>query len=109
MNKSTIPPSPLVPDDAVQIVPFSNGSEFMMWQADNCDKCIHYECESQKPEDAKCKLAFYLDFGTISGEMPLVIAEAIGYKDKHLTDCQHLDDGTGINDGLNFNLDFNYD
>lgn len=25
------------------VTPFSNGSEFMIWQAKNCDKCVNYE------------------------------------------------------------------
>lgn len=60
------------------IIPFSNGSEFENWQHNNCHNCIKYEDESNNEESAKCKLAFHLDFGTISGTIPLWVAKDIG-------------------------------
>jgi hypothetical protein len=60
------------------VVPFSNGTEFMSWQFANCEQCINYESVSTNEESAKCKLAFHLDFGTISGDIPLWVAKGIG-------------------------------
>jgi len=60
------------------VVPFSNGTESMVYSEMNCQKCINYESESEKEEDAKCKLAFHLDLGNISGDIPLWVAKEIG-------------------------------
>lgn len=60
------------------VVPFSNGTESMMWTSRNCGECLLYENESEKEEDAKCKLAFNLDLGTIIGTIPLWVAKEIG-------------------------------
>lgn len=60
------------------VVPFSNGTEAMVYSEMNCQKCINYYNFSEKEEDAKCKLAFHLDFGNITGDIPLWVAKAIG-------------------------------
>ena len=60
------------------VVPFSNGSEFRAWHGFNCGECYKYESESTDPEKAGCKLAYYLDLGTITGEIPFYIAKEIG-------------------------------
>ena len=62
------------------VTPFSNGSEYDYWHDHNCSECIMYESESKTEDDAKCKLAFHLDYGTISGEIPLWVAKEIGCK-----------------------------
>jgi len=62
------------------VVPFSNGSEFESWHHNNCDACVNYDDESENEEKAKCKLAFHLDFGMISGIIPLWVAKEIGCK-----------------------------
>jgi len=60
------------------ITPFSNGTAAANWRAKNCEKCINYENESKTEEEAKCKLAFHLDLGTIIGTIPLWAAKEIG-------------------------------
>lgn len=60
------------------VVPFSNGYEFENWQNNNCNACIKYENESDSEEKAKCKLAFHLDMGNITGDIPLWVAKEIG-------------------------------
>lgn len=60
------------------VTPFSNSCEFECWKDLNCDLCVNYENESKSEEAAKCKLAFHLDFGTISGSIPLWVAKEIG-------------------------------
>jgi hypothetical protein len=60
------------------IVPFSNGTEAMVYSEMNCQNCINYESESTSEEEEKCKLAFYLDLGNISGDIPLCVAKGIG-------------------------------
>jgi len=67
---------PFDPEKPVR--PFSNGTEAMVWRDKNCDKCINYESESKTPEEAKCKLAYYLDLGYIVGAIPLWVAKDMG-------------------------------
>lgn len=82
------------------VVPFSNGSEASSYTSGNCEKCIHYESESTTEEEAKCKLAFNLDLGTLTGSIPLWVAKEIGcdydplYGTVRLRKCRHLSDGT---------------
>jgi hypothetical protein len=57
---------------------FSNSSEFEFWQENNCNECVNYENESESEENAKCKFAYHLDFGTILGTIPLWVAKGIG-------------------------------
>lgn len=61
-----------------EVTPFSNGTEAMMWKENNCDQCKKYECLSKTPQTAKCRLAWFLDFGEISGVIPRDVAEQIG-------------------------------
>lgn len=65
------------------IRPFSNGTESMQWKSNNCDRCCRYENESSKPEDAGCEMAYYLDLGEVTGEIPKRMAIRIG--------CQYFD------------------
>lgn len=60
------------------VIPFSNGSKFENWHFNNCQKCIKYENISEEEDQAKCKIAYHLDFGTISGTIPLWAAKEIG-------------------------------
>lgn len=60
------------------VVPFSNGTEAMVYSEMNCNKCLNYESESTCEEEAKCKLAYHLDFGTIIGSIPLWVAKEVG-------------------------------
>ncbi len=81
------------------VIPFSNGTEAMIWKDRNCDKCINYESESKEEKDAKCKAAFHLDYGFISGTLPLHVAKDIGceynplYGFVKLLDCRMFNDG----------------
>ena len=61
-----------------QIIPFSNATEFETWQHENCHNCLDYESDSKTEQEAKCKLAFHLDFGCISGTIPLWVGKEIG-------------------------------
>lgn len=88
------------------VIPFSNGTEYQYWNEKNCAKCRKYESESATEEDAKCKLAFHLDLGTISGDIPLWAAKEIGctynplYQTANLSDkCRQFFSG---NDDLPF-------
>lgn len=65
-------------DKNTPVVPFSSGESYRQWKAANCNKCLNYESESTKEEDAKCKPAFYVDLGTITGDIPLWTAKEIG-------------------------------
>ena len=63
----------------MKVIPFSNGTEFMVWHANNCEQCANYESESEDRTKAKCKLAWDIDFSTITGVVPLKTAKKIGY------------------------------
>lgn len=60
------------------VKPFSNGMEAEYWQNVNCHCCKKYESESKTEDKAKCRLAFHIDRGYITGTIPLYIAKAIG-------------------------------
>lgn len=72
------------------IQPFSNGTEFMIWKERNCDKCVKYESKSETIEKARCRKAFYIDYSSLSGEIPLRIANKIGYDGHCLLACKGL-------------------
>ena len=79
-----------------KVQPFSNGNEFSMWKSINCGECYRYESKSTEVEKAGCPLAFYLDIGSITGEIPIEVAERIGIEFDGNTfvhlfdDCQEL-------------------
>jgi hypothetical protein len=50
-------------------IPFSNGTEAMVWQEHNCDQCAN------RP---KCSAAKNIDLGYITGEIPWQSAAFIG-------------------------------
>jgi len=60
---------------------FSNGTEYMIWQARNCDRCAKYENKSVKVEDASCRIAFYIDYGAVTGELPPDVEETADRRD----------------------------
>lgn len=62
-----------------QPVPFSNGTEYAMWQDANCHQCSKYENESTCEASAGCKLAFYLDMGALGEEVPTEILVEVGW------------------------------
>jgi len=67
------------------ITPFSNGTEYMIWQDRNCMSCKQYEHESSERSKAKCKFAYDIDFATVTdGKIPLNTAKWIGYNDMGL-------------------------
>lgn len=72
------------------VVPFSNGTDAMIYSEMNCKNCIKYESESTTEEEAKCKLAFHLDLGYIKGDIPLWVAKEIGCKYDPLYSCVTL-------------------
>lgn len=62
-----------------RITPFSNLTEFISWQNNNCNQCCRYSNVSVKRQNAKCKLAFDLDYACIDdGTISLETAEKIG-------------------------------
>jgi len=69
-----------------QITPFSNGTEFDTWKENNCDQCKKYESESSTPEEAGCRLAFWLDMGSISGTVAEDVCNEIGRNGEQLND-----------------------
>lgn len=62
-----------------KVTPFTNGTDFLVWQERNCYKCHKYESKSTRASRAGCFHAYYLDLGSASGgDIPLSIAKEIG-------------------------------
>lgn len=87
--------------------PFSNGSEAMDWCARNCDRCtkaFHPKVDGDWPSDKtmrqyisigkECKFKYHIDLGFIIGEIPLSIAQQMGYTEDKVwfPDCIHYSD-----------------
>ncbi|MDR3245014.1 MAG: hypothetical protein LBT50_01115 [Prevotellaceae bacterium] len=73
------------------VTPFSNGSEYESWDADNCCKCI--ECGDRTAtteETAECKLEYYISLGSLTGTIPLWVAKGVGCEYNPLYGCIHL-------------------
>jgi hypothetical protein len=72
-----------------KIQPFSNGTEFMQWQDQNCNDCKCYENNSTERSKAKCKAAFDIDSASASdGYIPLSSAEFIGMQGSRISECK---------------------
>lgn len=75
--------------------PFSNGSEAMVWYVDNCERCskAYFPKDGEYPSDKtmkqycssgrECKLKYAIDFGFVTGEIPLDIAKQIGIDEQN--------------------------
>ena len=74
------------------IVPFSNGTEAMMWLDNNCDSCVKskFYNSGSEPTDYRCRLYYWISLGMVSGEIPLRVAEKIGYANGNLLHCRHF-------------------
>lgn len=59
------------------VIPFSNGSEYMIWHGKNCEDCTLYENESTSPEDAGCIHAYWIDMADRVSEKTVI---AVGGK-----------------------------
>ena len=68
-------------------LPFSNGTEYMIWFDRNCAKCKKYEPFSTEREKAGCKIAFDIDLAQITGEIPESSINAITDKNGNLMNC----------------------
>ena len=74
-----------------EIIPFSNGFEFLNWRGRNCDECSKYENESSVVENAGCELAFYIDLASVTdGAIPKLVADKFGCEIQNcfLTNCK---------------------
>lgn len=77
-----------------QITPFSNGTEAMMWYDHNCERCskAYFPEDGEYPKDStmkqyisigkECKCKYFIDWGFITSEIPLNIAEQMGYTEE---------------------------
>ena len=77
-----------------RLTPFSNGSEFERWKENNCDQCCRYENKSTKPNNAKCRHAYYIDLASATdGKIPVNSVGKIGFKRVDLSSdsCALLD------------------
>ena len=69
-------------------IPFSNGTEAMIWLDNNCDSCYkgRFYKRGSEPKDYRCRLYYWISLSMITGEMPMRIAKRIGIED----DCLAL-------------------
>lgn len=71
---------------------FSNGSEFMHWQASNCAQCDKYECESTLRNEAGCVMAYDIDSAYVgSGKVSELTARLIGWRPGSLGKCPRVE------------------
>lgn len=83
------------------IIPFSNGTEAEMWYCNNCELCsrafrlepnerplILEEIKQLIKEGKECRMKAYIDLGFITGQIPRLIAEQIGYENSRLESCK---------------------
>lgn len=75
---------------ALTVIPFSNATEAEWWKQKNCYHCAKYSDTVEIRTKAKCRLAYDLDFGFISGNIPLKTAIMIGWQDNELTKCKRI-------------------
>lgn len=65
-----------------KVQPFSNLTDFIKWKDKNCDQCCRYENRSTKSNNARCRLAFYLDLASVTdGLISTTTALRIGTKE----------------------------
>ncbi len=86
-----------------KVRPFRRLTEFMHWESNNCDKCCRYENKSTNVNNAKCRLAFYLDLASVSyGTISVLTALKIGTKYYNGIDkeCVLLDKCNNLNKPL---------
>lgn len=74
--------------------PFSNGTEAMIWESENCECCSKawYPKDANWPKESTirqyvrigkyCKLQYWLHIGWIEGAIPKEIAKQIGLTEK---------------------------
>jgi hypothetical protein len=84
---------PLNVMETKMITPFSNGTEVMCWMDQNCDRCVkafhvkngNWPSERTLKEYVRigkyCKLQYHLDIAHITSEIPVEIADQIGYNE----------------------------
>jgi hypothetical protein len=61
------------------VIPFGgSGEAYRQWDDENCQKCSKCERESRKAEESGCELEYYISLGTITSEIPLWVAKAVG-------------------------------
>lgn len=100
--------------ESKMIVPFSNGTEAMMWLDHNCDRCVkafHPDMKKGWPSEKTlkeyvrigkyCKLQYDLDIAHITSEIPIETAIQIGMEECGLKEqCMFYSDNE--NDGFNY-------
>ena len=77
--------------DNDEFPPFSNGSEYMIWEEHNCQRCKMSVKGIDEPSE--CELEEALLEATITGTIPIPIIERIGYTFKPyfmLTECKEM-------------------
>ena len=60
---------------------FSNATEAQMWQERNCHRCWKYRPKAVFPKDARCRAAFEIDRGYVTGEFSKRIEKITGNTD----------------------------
>jgi hypothetical protein len=80
----------MVASEKKEFRPFSNGTEYMIWDDENCSRCVKAfrPKEGMWPSEKTlkqyvsigkyCKLQYDLDMATITGTIPMATAQQIG-------------------------------
>lgn len=82
--------------DGEQMSPFSNGTEAMMWEDENCRQCNRAMRFKGNPPNfqntlklvnmgCECKMKLAMDYGNITGTIAVWAAQLIGLKEGRLS------------------------
>lgn len=63
-----------------RVTPWSNGTEFCMWEAENCDKCRLAPGPEESYDEVECELYRAILDGMTEGDIPIDAARKLGYR-----------------------------
>ena len=97
-----------------QFIPFSNGTEYMIWDDNNCSRCT----KAWRAKDGKwpsektlkqyvsmgkyCKLQYHLDLAVLEGTIPMDIAKQIGLHGEYSLKSQCMFFSDNEDDGFKY-------
>jgi len=81
------------PQEYEDRIPFANASEFMSWEAANCDRCLKYVDSGEGYWHAPdCPIEQAIAESVFKGVIPAEICERLGFtkNDVYLPDCPEI-------------------
>jgi len=79
------------------VCPFSSGTQYLDWVANNCDKCRKgpdWKAVEMGAENTKCEIEQALSEGAITGRVPKEIARRMGFfenRGKYVWPCPEVE------------------